>query len=227
VLVAAAPVGFGLGAAAPPKGEIEGRVSFLGQPPAPFSVPEGGTTQHVLHLDEHHGLRYAVAFLEDAAAVSGAAPPPATLSQSGFIFQPQVLAVREGQSVRFTNEDSANHNVHSRSGLPANRFNAYTGMGHVHTARFHAEPGHAPLLITCDIHPWMVAWIYAFEHPYFAVTDGAGRFRIIGVPPGLHLLAVRQPAGGLARDLRVRVEAGAAVRVEVVFGPADLRSAHR
>jgi hypothetical protein len=82
-------------------------------------------------------------------------------------------------------------------------------------------------MLTCDIHPWMVAWIYAFEHPHFAVTDGAGRFRITGVAAGLPRLAVRQPAGGLARDLRVRVEGGATTRVEVVFGPADLRPADR
>jgi hypothetical protein len=129
--------------------------------------------------------------------------------------------------VRFTNEDSANHNVHSRSTDPANRFNAYTGTGHVHTARFRAEPGHAPLVIGCDIHPWMVAWIYVFDHPHFAVTDGAGGFRLTGVAPGWHRVAVRHPAGGLARDLRVRVEAGETARVEVVFGPADLRPPRR
>jgi hypothetical protein len=49
------------------------------------------------------------------------------------------------------------------------------------------------------------------------VTDENGSFRITGVPPGVHRLAVRQPAGGLARDVDLRVDAGATARIEVVF----------
>lgn len=226
ILLGAAPLSPSRGTAGP-AGVIEGHVAFLGQPPPPTIVFESGATQHVLYLDERHGLRYAVAFLAGASAVSGAEEAPTTLNQSGFVFRPQVLAVREGQPVRFTNEDSANHNVRSQSGRPENRFDAYTGTGHVHTARFRGQGGEEPLVITCDIHPWMVAWIYVFGHPYFAVTDGAGRFRITGVAPGAHRLAVRHPAGGLARDLPVRIEAGGTTRVEVVFETDDLGPTRR
>lgn len=213
-------------AASPPgggdTGTIEGHVSYDGERPSPTIVMEGGRTQHVLYVSRDGGLQYAVAFLDEAAATPRAEGDPPTLRQSGFIFEPQVLAVREGQPVRFTNEDGANHNVRSDDADPVNRFSVYTGAGQMQSRRFRADRGHRPLRITCDIHPWMVAWIYTFAHPYFALTDEAGRFRIHGVRPGLRQLSIRQPAGGLERDLRVQVTAGSVAQVQVRFTASDL-----
>ena len=56
--------------------------------------------------------------------------------------------------------------------------------------------------VFCDIHAHMSAFIFVFAHPYFAVTDGVGRYRIDGVPPGTHtLVAVERDdrAGDAAR----------------------------
>jgi hypothetical protein len=130
--------------------------------------------------------------------------------------------VREGQAVRFTNEDGANHNVRSNDEDLSNRFSVYTGAGQTQTRRFRANRDDRPLVITCDIHPWMIAWIYAFAHPYFAVTDTTGHFRIPGVPAGLHQLSVRQPAGGLERDLRVQVTTGQVAQVNIRFTSQDV-----
>jgi plastocyanin len=196
---------------------IEGEVLYKGDVPRPTMVMEGGRTQHVLSLGSNGGLRFAVAYLRAAAVRPSDQQDPLTLNQSGFIFEPQLLAVREGQPVRFTNEDGANHNVRSDSEDLPNRFSLYTGAGQTQTRRFQATPDDRPMAITCDIHPWMVAWIYTFAHPHFAVTDAAGRFRITGVPPGLHQLSVRHPAGGLQRDLRVQVTKGQIAWVKVLF----------
>jgi Carboxypeptidase regulatory-like domain len=42
--------------------------------------------------------------------------------------------------------------------------------------------------VTCDTHAHMRAYILSFEHPYFTVTDGDGRFQIDQVPAGSYTL---------------------------------------
>jgi plastocyanin len=208
-------------------GAIEGQVTYEGAVPPPTIVMEGGDTQQVLYVGEGGALRFTVAFLSPSLDSTPAPEPPsATLNQAGFIFQPPALAVRAGQTVRFTNEDGANHTVRSHHAEPSNRFNIYTGAGQVGTHRFSATRD-SPAVITCDIHPWMIAWIYAFTHPYFAVTDSTGRFRIAGVPPGRHSLGVRQPAAGLQRDLTIQVTAGEVSRVSVRFAATEVRMPRR
>jgi hypothetical protein len=38
--------------------------------------------------------------------------------------------------------------------------------------------------VFCDIHSHMNAFILVFSHPFFALTDAEGRYRIENVPPG-------------------------------------------
>ena len=42
--------------------------------------------------------------------------------------------------------------------------------------------------VFCDIHSHMSAYILVFSHPYFAVVDAEGRYRIDNVPPGTYSL---------------------------------------
>jgi hypothetical protein len=145
------------------------------------------------------------------------------MNQRRFVFEPQVLAVRAGQLVRFTNDDSANHNVRAADGLAANVFSVNTAAGAAPAERrFVATPPEQPIALSCDIHPWMAAWMYVFEHGQFGVTDASGAFRIQGVPAGRHRFAVRQPAGRLARNLSVDVTAGQVVKLDVRFTDADI-----
>lgn len=198
-------------------------MTFEGTPPAPTFVVEGGRTQHVLYLDKSGGLQYAVVFLHDSRS-GPAATTPITLNQRDFIFEPQVLAVHIGQPVRFTSDDPANHNVRSDDANAANRFSVTTAAGAPAPPprRFAATSPDQPVVLSCDIHPWMIAWVYAFDRGVFTVTDASGRFRLDNVPAGRHRLGVRQPAGRLARDVVVEVPADAIARVDVRFTSADL-----
>ena len=42
----------------------------------------------------------------------------------------------------------------------------------------------------------MTAFVFVMDHPYFAVTDHNGRFRIEGLPPGDYVLAARHEVFG-------------------------------
>jgi hypothetical protein len=44
------------------------------------------------------------------------------------------------------------------------------------------------IAVTCDTHAHMRAYILSFEHPYFTLTDGDGRFQIDQVPAGSYTL---------------------------------------
>ena len=213
-------------------GVVQGRVVYRGQAPPPVFVPESGGASPVLRVDrDSGGMQYAIVYIDATADRRGkplarapaASRAPVTVVQRGFIFDPPVIAVVEGQGVRFTNEDSSNHNVRSADVLPRNRFNAYTGAGEEYVHRFARRPDGEPIILSCDIHEWMAGWIYVFDHPWFAVTDRHGRFRIDAVPAGTHTLAVRQPAGGMSRDLPVNVRAGVPAAVELTWGPTDLK----
>ena len=53
-----------------------------------------------------------------------------------------------------------------------------------------------PIKVTCNIHPWMNAWVGVFDHPYFAVTDADGKFQIPLAPAGNYRLVVWQESIG-------------------------------
>jgi hypothetical protein len=48
--------------------------------------------------------------------------------------------------------------------------------------------------LTCSVHPWEWAHFGVVAHPYFAVTDRAGKFRLPkGLRPGKYVIAARHP----------------------------------
>jgi len=208
-------------------GTIAGRVLYVGRVPPALIVVEGGGRQEVLEVNrKDRGLRFAVAYVDAERQPAPTNWESVTLDQSGWMFVPPVLAVHEGQPVRFTNGDGANHSVRSRDEVQANRFDELTeNAPYTHRFKKKAAPGN-PIVVTCALHSWMIAWIYVFDHSYYAVTDANGRFAMT-VPGGSHRLHIRHPGGGLERDLAIDVAAGRTVPVDVTFQQRDLRLAPR
>jgi plastocyanin len=157
--------------------------------------------------------RRSVVYLEEApqAAFETPAPGRARLDQKNETFVPYVLAVTVGSTVDFPNSDRIYHNVFSLS--KAKRFDlGRYPRGQSRSVRFD-RPG--VVRVFCEIHSHMSAFILVFAHRYFAVTDGEGRYRIEGVPPGAYTLAVWNDGEVRARrDVRV---AGAGDVVERDF----------
>jgi len=216
-------------------GSIEGTVRYLGAVPRADVPDNAGLRADILKVDrDNFGLRYAVVHLLNTHLEGSSTPhefpddgPPGTtvVDQRDLIFVPHLLAVRSGQRVAFSNSDSENHNVRAQAENPRNRFNILTGPGLDYERRFQSEPDNLPIRLSCDIHPWMYAWVYAFDHPFFSVTDEYGGFRIDRVPPGRYRIVVHQPDGRLTAEGAIVVAAGSPLRMDIEFSKRHLDGA--
>src|SRR5207253_8126304 len=126
----------------------------------------------------------SVVYLESAprGAFEQSEPGRAVMDQRNETFVPHILAITTGTTVDFPNSDRIYHNVFSFSKTKSFDLGRYA-VGHSESVRFD-RPG--IVRVFCDIHSHMSAFILVFSHPFFAVTDDEGRYRIDGVPPGTY-----------------------------------------
>jgi hypothetical protein len=109
-------------------------------------------------------------------------------------FVPRVFAARAGDTAIFKNSAPVAHNVHLEGGIENQSFNVMTPPAQQHKAAgLKAE--RSPLIVRCDIHPWMRCLFMVFDHPYYAVTDDDGRFEIKLAPAGKWRLMYRHENG--------------------------------
>jgi plastocyanin len=204
-------------------GSVKGTVTYRGQVPKSPVPDDAGQRRDLVDVDkETGGLLHVVAYLEPAGSGlklkvngSASAADPVVIDQFDSTFVPHLVAVRAGQTVLFTNSDPANHNVRTTAGDPENQFNVFTAVGGSYKRRFVHDPKHRPIRLGCDIHPWMRAWIYVFDHPYFAVTDQRGQFGMDAVPAGEYRLVIAQPDLKYQHERTIKVKPGESVPVEL------------
>ena len=219
--------------AAEPSGTVEGRITYVGEVPRMKLADHEGRRDPLLEVQRANGgLRYVVVHLErDGTTQSSTTAADRVdtsrslvIDQLEYRFRPRIVAVRAGEVVAFTNSDSANHNVRASSLIGQNQFNVLTSALGRYEHRFQIDPKQRPILIGCDIHGWMQAWIYVFDHPYFDVTDTEGKFCLNRVPVGNHMLVVRQPDAGFQRKLLATVRVDAMTSLTLEFTESALPS---
>lgn len=131
--------------------------------------------------------------LADAVVVAVAethVKPPAprleSIVQELKEFRPFVKAVLVGTPIEFPNRDDVLHHVYSFS--PARTFELKAYAGTPPEPIVFDRPG--PVAIGCNIHDWMLAYVYVSESPYFGVTGTDGRARIANLPAGRYSVRV-------------------------------------
>ncbi|SPB18254.1 hypothetical protein NOV72_05453 [Caballeronia novacaledonica] len=107
-----------------------------------------------------------------------AKPVPAMIDQIKRRFVPMVSVVQTGASVTFPNKDNIEHDVYSFS--PAKRFELNLYHGIPANPVIFDKPG--LVVMGCNIHDTMVAYLLIVDTPYFAKTDANGAATIAALP---------------------------------------------
>ena len=140
-------------------------------------------------------------------------PPGDAIDQVDKQFVPYVKPVFVGSTVRFPNSDHIRHQVYSFS--PAKKFELPLYGGSNAPPVVFDKPG--VVVLGCNIHDWMVGYIYVSETPFFAKTAAAGTATIGELPPGEYTVRVWHPSMEQSEETtarRVTLNADAPSNVE-------------
>ncbi|MBI3581217.1 MAG: methylamine utilization protein [Nitrospinae bacterium] len=154
----------------------------------------------------------AVAYAYPAAGdVSKWEPKPVIVDQIDKEFTPSVTVVPIGTPVYFPNNDDIRHHVYSFS--PAKTFELPLYSGKPSKPVVFDKPG--AVALGCNIHDWMVAYIYVVDTPYYAKTGKDGVARLENLQPEKYDVFVWHPwMRGKPEDYRKSATADGNTRVE-------------
>ena len=134
-------------------------------------------------------LADTVLSLSGGPASAGSRTAKATMDQRAQTYVPHVLAVSTGTQVSFPNNDNIRHQVYSFS--PAKRFELRLYEGTPSKPELFDKPG--VVALGCNIHDWMLGYIFVTDDPWFAVSDEQGRVRFDQLPAGHYQVSLWHP----------------------------------
>jgi plastocyanin len=113
----------------------------------------------------------------------------AVIDQINKRFVPRVSVVRTGTSVAFPNSDHIRHQVYSFSDPKAFTLKLYAGSPKADVV--FDKPG--LVILGCNIHDTMVAFVGVVDSPYFAKMPVSGTVAV-DLPPGRYRVRVWHPS---------------------------------
>ena len=174
-------------------GTIEGNVSYAGSKKTAKSLkmdsdPICGISHSVppkkedFILNDNNQFKNVIVWIKDAKYEGELSSESAVIDQIGCMYTPHVNVFTTNQKVLIKNSDKTLHNVNSQSKVNDSfNFAQPAGVPPVEKTFPAVED---PFFIKCDVHGWMKAWVMSLDHPYFAITDENGNYKIENVPPG-------------------------------------------
>jgi hypothetical protein len=172
---------------------IAGHVVFVGEPPRilfpvtknPEVCCAGGETERPsprIVLGKEGGVKNTVVYLTGVMEGKAFSDKKAQLDQTKCAYEPHILLAPQGTKMMMRNSDPVLHNAHGYF-MKNDAFNlAFPTQGQNVEVPLRRE---GVLSIKCDAgHSWMSAYVFVMSHPYYAVTDEEGRFKLDNIPPG-------------------------------------------
>ena len=203
------------------RGVIEGTVTYQPDAKRPWRY-----SRYYVKNRKNGQLAEAVVAISGGGlkrTAEAAEPQTHVVNQKDFRFDPETIAIRAGDSVKFRNSDNGVHNVRANHALQSFNVNMLSGREHIES--FPKAGGlQNPYRIGCDYHSSMRAWIFVIAHPYFQITGPDGKFRLNNVPPGEYTIDVAHPAGEFSWSGKVAVTADQVTQLDIRLTPDDKSS---
>lgn len=154
---------------------------------------------------------------------TGKAPrgaPVGSIAQQGKAFIPYVSVLQVGTAVSFPNRDTVRHHVYSFS--PAKVFDLKLYSGTPAQPVVFDKPG--LVVLGCNIHDWMLAYVLIVDTPWFDVSNESGAAQVKGLPSGDYRLVVWHPR--MKEESMQQIKVGTAPvsqRIRIQLSKPDLR----
>lgn len=179
---------------------LKGRFVFDGTPPVPVEITADKDVEvcgkhklvnEELVVSDDKGIANVVLFVRSKGVsvhpdlVDGSKADPVVLDNKDCRFQPHVGFVQTGQTLTIKNSDTVGHNsnIATMKNSPSNSLVPSNGSSDVTFSRDEAIPAS----VTCNIHPWMKAYLVIRPNPYGGVSGADGSFEIENLPVGEEL----------------------------------------
>jgi hypothetical protein len=191
-------------------------------------------TDETFVVGKNGGVRYVFVWLQKGEKFADKLPihpdlkeikvKEVVMDQPCCKFEPRALAIREGQKLigKNSSADIAHNMKWGDAGANPGDNKLIPAGGKIEIDLV-ASP--RPILVECNIHPWMSAKIRVFPHPYFAVTDADGKFEIKNAPAGKYNIVMWQEGagwvnGGGKAGKEIEIPANGTVEVNEKLKPA-------
>jgi len=167
----------------------------------------GGVAVHVTDANGKP-VSDAVVYLEaDGGQPLPKPQKPGEISQKGLKFIPLVTVVQTGSKIYFPNNDKVRHHIYSFSA--PHKFDQKLYSGTTAEPQTFDKPG--TVVLGCNIHDKMIAYVRIVDTPYFGKTDASGAVTL-DAPGGKYVLKAWHPdiVGGNAQEQALRLGDAAA-----------------
>jgi Polysaccharide lyase family 4, domain II len=182
------------------------------------------------HIEAQGAFRDVVVMLEEVAKGKPISFQTPRIEAIDCTFKPFISVVWDKRPVEVVNMDPVFHDIQAYETSPLgprvlfnNPLLMYPGYmkanvtkagrlehraGEALVQNIEMYKGRRVFVMQCGFHAYMESWGLVIDHPYYAVTDKEGHFKIGDIPPGTYKVVVWHPMirGGSGEEYKVTIK---------------------